>query len=194
MAALPWIVRELVPPPPRTAPSGLATVTTRILAGLPHSIVLTEDVRLIVTLATGDAILWRDADAAAVVTTSDEERTPPDRMDEGPRRRAPAALVVQRGRRVLATLPLALVGHRVTDSAGGFALDLVTLGWEIRAGSLRGGGDFGSFVSVAWKRVDGGAMRFESPRIHPRVAARQRPTLGPVPTHPGTVAAPGGHG
>jgi hypothetical protein len=191
MAALPWIVRELTPPPPRIAPNGMTAETTRILAGLPHSIVLAEDMRLIVTLATGDAVLWRDADATAVVTTSDEERTPPNASDESRSRRVPAALVVQRGRRVLATLPLALAAHRVTDPAGGFALELVTLGWKIRAGSLRGGGDFGSFVSLAWKRVDGGASRFEPPPIHPRVAARQRPTIGPVPTHPGTVAVPG---
>jgi hypothetical protein len=92
---------------------------------------------------------------------------------------------------VLASLPLALAEHRVIDPAGGFALDLVTLGWEISAGSLRGGGDFGSFVSFAWRRVDRGTRRFEPPPIHPEVAARQRPTIGPVPTHPGTATFPG---
>ena len=61
---------------------------------------------------------------------------------------------------------------------GGEVVELTIVDWDVRAGTVRGAGDFGSRLDVAFRRSDGGAARFEPPPVHPqlvrRLAAEQR--------------------
>jgi hypothetical protein len=54
-------------------------------------------------------------------------------------------------------------------------VELAILDWEVRAGSMRGAGDFGSFIELAWRRADQAVDTFRPAPVHRRVAER----LGP---------------
>ena len=54
----------------------------------------------------------------------------------------------------------------------GAMIDLWILGYALHAGTLREIGDFGSYVEVAWQRVDRGTDRFELSPLDPRVEER----------------------
>jgi hypothetical protein len=51
-------------------------------------------------------------------------------------------------------------------------IDLYVADWLLHAGCMRGPGDYGSFVEVAWRRVDRGANAFSLAPIDVHVAAR----------------------
>jgi hypothetical protein len=84
-------------------------------------------------------------------------------------------LFVLRGDQVLGSLPLVL-GYRGRVANDGLPpgvqLEVVALAWELRAGTLRGPGDSGARLALAWRRVDAAADAFAPPPVHPRVRAR----------------------
>lgn len=157
--------RHLVPPGPPPVPAGFTVVDSRILQGIPHTIALDGEFSLLLVVPTGLARSWLAAEATAVVSSSRPKLTPvspktPDTLDVA----AAARLVVQRAGAMSGTLPLvsgfsAVVPERA-DSPG-TKLRILILEWEIRAGSLRGPGDVGSRIVLAWRRIDQAGGTFD---------------------------------
>jgi hypothetical protein len=172
--------RELVPPAAPAAPGGFTPITEAVADGLPHVIALVPDLRLVLAVPTGLANAWREADPAAVVSSSDGELAPPPPHagdgETGALGRPPACLVALRGREVLGVVPLvAGVLRRLPDAGApgrGVTLEVVVLGWDLRAGSLCGPGDVGTRLALAWRPVGAGAAAFAPPATNPHVAAR----------------------
>jgi hypothetical protein len=152
--ALATVVRELVPA--ETAPLGseFTVVEPPLTGGLPALIPLGDELTAALVLPTGLAKTWRDADPTALVTSGDEQ-TAPASAPAVQRMRAPARLVVERQDETIATLPLIVgVPRRVSEGGReslGAVAEIVILGWEIRAGSLQGPGDAGSWIRLAWR-------------------------------------------
>ena len=169
------VTRYLVPDaPPKT--SGLTVTASPIRNGVPHAIALDSSTRVLVVVPTGVATLWRDADPMAPANLSRWETAPQgDAPDLPPAdfRRAPVRLVVQRAGTTLGCLPAVAGLHcLVTDDAGSARLEFVVVAWDIRAGSLRGPGDFGSFVTLAWREADRAVDHFSDPPPHPLLVPR----------------------
>jgi hypothetical protein len=177
------IARELVP---GTAPhpelDGLTRLRESMPAGLPHAISL-EGLRLVLVVPTGLALTWRAADPTAVVTQSAPELDAHDPAAPAAAPRVPARLILLGDGDVLESVALA-AGRRLwlpdTGSAAGVRIDLVVLGWDIRAGSLRGPGDVGSWIEFAWRVADRAADEFAAPRVSADVLERQ-PDEEPAP-------------
>jgi hypothetical protein len=156
----------------------LAPVSALLTSGLPQTIVLDGDVSLTLTLPTGVALQWRDAEPLALVSSSDVELEPytPDPGEPvGAVRRAPLRLLVLAGGRPVAAVPLVAGLHRTVPDQGGpdgVRIELEVARWEIRAGTLRSPGDFGSFVELAWGRADRGGDAFEPPPLNPMFLRR----------------------
>lgn len=173
------VQRYLVPDQKPTTPDGFTQVDVRILSGLPYPIPLNGDLQLIVVLPTGLAVPWRDVDATALASSSEAELSPAIPQVDftmADVTRAPFRLVVQQSRRTIGVVPL-VAGLRwvVPDSGSsnlGGQIELIILEWDIRAGSVRGAGDFGSRLSLAWRRADQAAARFSSPSINPILSQR----------------------
>jgi hypothetical protein len=95
--------------------------------------------------------------------------------------RAPIRLLLQQGAALSASIPLVAGLRRKVPDAGdaarGATLELAVIGWDIRAGSLRGSGDFGSRLDLAWRRADAADEQFEPPPLAPRVAQRLEPAM-----------------
>ncbi|GAA4878649.1 hypothetical protein [Actinomycetospora straminea] len=166
--------RLLVAPPDTGVPAGWTAVDEALLAGVPHRIPLTGDLVLLLVVPTGLATAWQGAPAAAVVTSS---RTglaarlgsaPGEPVPAPPH--SPARLVLLQARTVAGALPLVAAGRALlppTDAAAGLRIELLVREWDIRAGSLRGPGDVGSRLSLAWRRIDQGSAAWpvdEAPR------------------------------
>jgi len=90
--------------------------------------------------------------------------------------RAPVHLILRGAGEQLASVPLvAGMRRRLPDSGGaeqGVRIELIVTAWDIRAGSLRGQGDFGSRVELAWRRADRASDEFAAPVPGERVLAR----------------------
>jgi hypothetical protein len=137
------IERYLVPASEPADLTGFTRVTQPLVNGLPRAIPLDARLKLVVALPTGVATLWRDADPAAVVSQAGVADGPPLR-----------ALLIRDGA-VLASVPLVAGLARAIPDAGdpalGALIELRVLGWDVRAGCLRGAGDTTSFVDLAWR-------------------------------------------
>ncbi len=172
--------RLLVPDRKASAPDGFLAVTSAVQAGLPHIVALDEGTRLILTVPTGLAATWRDADPAAVVSRGDEQDVPSSGHPNEPigdAARAAARLLVQAAEVTIASVPLVAGLRSVAPDSGDRAarIELVILSWTLHAGSLRGRGDFGSRLSFAWRRADGPVDGFSSPPPNPVWLRRVEP-------------------
>lgn len=173
------VQRYLVSAQKLTTPDGFTQVDVRILTGLPYPIPLTSDLQLIVVLPTGLAVPWRDADATAIASNSEAELSPAIPQTDfiiGDVTRAPFRLVVQQSRRTIGIIPLVAGLRRVVPDSGfsnlGGQIELMILEWDIRAGSVRGAGDFDSRLSFAWRRANQSTTQFSSPPINSMLTAR----------------------
>jgi hypothetical protein len=174
--------RLLVPSDPPDLPDGFTTLQSAMVNGLPHPIDLPNGLRLTVTVPTGLLSDWIDADPTMVITTSDDESAPlppnPNGEIAGVARPG-ARLSARLSTAPLGTLPLSLRAARVLrddgDASAGAALEVVLLDWEIHAGTLRGAGDFGSSITLAWRRADQGVSAFGPPVINPFLILRLPP-------------------
>jgi hypothetical protein len=176
------IERYLVPERSTAVPEGLAVVAESILGGLPHVIRLDHDVSLLLVIPTGLALTWRDMDPATMVSTSAPELSPHRNDAYGPARdanRAPARLLVRAGETLTASVPLtAGVRTRIPQDGvpgRGVRIEMTVLSWDIRAGSLRGPGDFGSSIRLAWRKYDEGALHYSTPPVNPHLIPRLKP-------------------
>jgi hypothetical protein len=93
----------------------------------------------------------------------------------------PLRVLLQEGATLSASVPLLAGLRRIVPDDGnsetGATIELAVLGWDIRVGTLRGAGDFGSRVDLAWRRADKADEQFEPPPLSPRVAERLEPEL-----------------
>jgi hypothetical protein len=89
--------------------------------------------------------------------------------------RAPLRLVVERSNVVLGVVPFAAGLRQVVPNDGGtrgVAIEIVVLAWDLRAGTVRGPGDFGSRISLAWRTADRASAEFAPPPINANLARR----------------------
>jgi hypothetical protein len=177
------VARLLVPPVSTLAPEGFARIESILPSGLPATIELDRELSLVLTLPTGLAAPWRDAAADDIVATAEDDLAPlpgpPPTRD--PVAEAPLRLHLRRGSTVVAATPLG-VGARLRLPDGGDQLigtlvEVVLLDWIIRAGSIRGAGDAGSRLVLAWRRADGAVDQFSEPPINPHFEPRLPPVL-----------------
>lgn len=176
------VQRFLVPDSKPVAPEGFTEVRETILGGLPYTIQLDQEIKLILLVPTGLATVWRDADPTTIVTQSTGELAPATVATDseiGGVTRVPARLVMQSAGAIVASVPLAAGLRRMLPDAGdperGARIELAILAWDIRAGSLRGAGDFGSNIALAWRRADKAEESFSTPPISPQLIARLEP-------------------
>ena len=166
--------RFLVPEGRPPVPAGLARSRQVLVRGVPFAWPLDLEFGLVLFVPTGSAVLWRDADPTAIVADSqlDDALSVPHDPEASPR--APARILLRRGRTVIAAAPLVAGLWRVLPDGGNDAsiVELYVVSFRLAAGTLRGAGDYGSFVEVAWRRAAAGASGFAVPPIDPRVAER----------------------
>jgi hypothetical protein len=170
--------RELTGDPDLAAPAGFTLVDEPLVDGLPHRVALGSDFTAVLAVPSGLALTWRDADPIEPVTSSGTGLLPVagvlvDSPDVG---ELLARLFIIRDDAVLGALPLVLgLRARVPDDGvgeSGVQLELIVMSWEIRAGSMRGPGDFGARFSFAWRRLMPAPDLFTTAPVHPRVRAR----------------------
>jgi hypothetical protein len=177
------VVGYLVPPVSTLAPEGFARLETTLPRGLPATIDLDRELSIVLTLPTGLALPWRDAATEEVVATADDDLapmpSPPPARD--PVAEAPLRLQLRRGTALVASTPLG-IGARLRlpdggDPAVGTLLEVVLVDWLVRAGSVRGAGDVGSRLVLAWRRADRAIDHFSEPPVNPYFAPRLPPIL-----------------
>jgi hypothetical protein len=182
----------LVPAEPSPLPETMTALAEPLAAGLPQTIQLDRDVSLVVVVPSGLAVTWRDAASADPVSSAADELAPAQRDPAAPvgavDRAAPRLFVLLRGT-LVASAPLVAGSRRSLPDDGGAQgqlVELAILGWDIRAGTLRSPGAFGSRLELAWRRSDGAAASFEPPAINPQLrrrldrASRLESDLAPV--------------
>jgi hypothetical protein len=167
-------------------PAEMERVRLPLVQGLPQQVPLDAEFDLVLYAPLGNAVLLRDASPTALVSSSEPEGMPQLPVPAASQLLiaatqalvgTPARLVVRRVGTVLGALPLAAgVQRALPDDGGplGARLDIIVLGWALHAGTLRAPGDFGSFIELAWRRVDAGVDRFDLPKLDPRVAAHSQ--------------------
>ena len=172
----------LVSDPPTTPPADFQLRTQSVTTGLPATLTLSDGFQAMLLLPTGLARRWLDADPGALLATSADERLPYDpnaaeALALTPR--PPLRLLVRRNGRSLGAVP-ANVGviRRISDSGNavdGVVIEVVLQAWEIYAGSVRGAGNFGSSIQIAWRLADHASDTFGPPVTNQRVLLRRPP-------------------
>ena len=176
------VSRELVPAGAPVAPDGFNVVTTGLQGGLPHVVPFEGDFSALLVVPSGVAAIWRDTDVTDIVGSSDAEVIGTARMAEevGLVGRPAARVLLRAGGEVRASMPLAAGVRRRRPDSGepdqGTGAEVIVIGWQLCAGSLRGPGDFGSRIQLAWRRIDRGTDRFSPPVINPHLRARLEAT------------------
>jgi hypothetical protein len=175
----------LVPEHSTLVPDGFTRVDEPMTRGLPHIISLDRSTKVTFVLPSGLARAWRNAESADLVSASDEQHAPAvsdPLQPEGDVARPPIRLLIERGGQVLGAVALAAGLRQVVPNDGGVArgaaIELVVLGWTLRAGTVRGPGDFGSRITLAWRLADRGSNEFAPPPINPNLARRLAQTGG----------------
>lgn len=168
--------RILVPAAPRVVPDGFARVRQSLERGLPATFRLDPELALAVYAPTGDARLWRDLRGDEPVAIAADDDAPAAAVDPVDLvARAPVRLVLMRAGAVVTAVPL-VPGppRRVPDGGGaqGALIELAVIDYRIFAGNLRQAGDYGSFIDLAWRRIDRAPDRFTLPPLDLRVAER----------------------
>lgn len=183
MATPPIPVRRyLVSPQAPTTPEGFQRIDQSISSSLPQAIDLGDGLSLLLVVPSGLARPWREADPTSIVSHSKPELAafvPAASEVVGHVDRAPARLLMRIKGRTVASMPLVAGSRRMLPDSGqpdgGIRVELMLLGWDLRAGNLRGPGDYGSRISLAWRRADGAVEQFSTPPINPQLTPRLAP-------------------
>lgn len=173
------VVRYLVADGKPQPPEGFTLVDEPIIGGLPFTLQLDAETRLVVTLPNGLGLAWRDADPTSSVSMSDDQMdsTAPGQVEPiGDVTCPPLRFLMVRSGETIASVPLAVGVPRTLPDGGegdrGARVEVVLLSWDLRAGSLRGPGDFGSRVILAWRRADRATSSFAPPPLNPYLLRR----------------------
>jgi hypothetical protein len=168
--------RYLVPAQPAQPPGDAQVVDVLLLTGLPFGIPLGSDFALLLTFATGLATEWRGLDPHAVVSESSAEWTSraADSEPVGDVKTGRLSLALQRGGRTVTVLPMVSGRHTLVEPGdpGARRFDIWLVGWDLRAGTVRGPGDFGSRVRLAWRIADKSVASFAPVPVNPMIVAR----------------------
>ena len=159
------IDRFLVPEQP-VLPETFVRVRQDLVRGVPFEFPLSGDLSLALVVPVGNALLWRDADPSAVATDESGEispHTPPRGAD--PLERPPARLIVRQARAIRAVVPLAAGLTRIVPDGDGARtlLELAVISWRLHVGTIRGAGDYGSFVEIGWRPIGKAASQMVDP-------------------------------
>lgn len=179
------INRYLVPVEPPPLPPGSEIVDHALLNGLPHELALGAGATALLIAPSGVAITWRDADPTVVISAGGDSFRPNDPAQAAldPLTRPPARLLVRRSDgSLLGALPLVAqvpFALPLGEAETGPGLELILLFWDVRAGNLRGPGDFGGRIRLAWRRIDQAAASFAPRPPHPLLAFRPAPPEAP---------------
>ncbi len=170
-----YLVAEVKPLPPE----GFTLIDEPIVGGLPFTLQLDAETRLVVTMPNGLGQAWRDADPTSIVSKSDDQMaaTAPGQAEPiGDVTRPPLRFLIMRSGEIIASVPLVVGVSRTLPDGGendrGARVEVVLMSWDLRAGSLRGPGDFGSRVTLAWRRADGAVSTFSPPPVNPYLLRR----------------------
>jgi hypothetical protein len=173
------VSRYLVPDTEPAVPTGFAVLEQVITAGLPHTFSLDPLIRVHLVVPTGLAVTVRDVDPATVLTESDPQTSPyaPNPAEPtGAVERAPARLHVRIAGVVAGSLPLAAGARRLLRDTGsptdGVRVEMIVVSWRIHCGTMRGPGDYGSRLTIAWRRADAAVERFSTPPVNPLILRR----------------------
>lgn len=169
------ILHDLLLPEAVTVPADSSLARVPLTGGLPARLDLLTGVYAMLVLPTGVARQWWDADPADVVSTAADDRAP---YRPGRPPRPPLRLLVLRGTEVLGSVPLAVGLRRTCPDSGArrAAVEVTVVDWLVLAGTVRGPGDYGSFLTLAWRAADAGADAFDVPvRDHPGLRRREEP-------------------
>lgn len=176
--------RFLVPAEPPALPEEFQIVRSNMINGLPHYVDLPGSVRLKIVLPTGLMQPWLNVDPTALVATSEDELAPrPAEWAEeiGGAARPALRVGVTQANQGLGTVPFALHARRTLRNDGdpnqGSTLEIVMLEWRLFAGTLRGQGDFGSYVQFGWRTANRAVDIFGPPVINPYLWHRLIPLL-----------------
>jgi len=173
------VSRYLVPEDTPALPSGFSTVDQKITSALPFTIKLEQNLDAVLAAPTGLGATWRDADPAQIVSQSSME-TNPFSSDANAivadAIRSPIRLQIRYKGNALSTLPV-VAGYQTVlpahgDDDRGIRIQLVVLKWDLRAGNMRGPGDFGSQITLAWKHADQASNYFGPAPVHRYVRPR----------------------
>jgi hypothetical protein len=158
--------------------TGFTVVDQAMTAGLPHVVPINPQLSLVISLPSGLAATWRDADPSAVVSHSDLETAPQPATGALPveyAQRPPLRAYLRISGSTIDVVPF-VAGARVALPDGvappGAQFELHLLSWNICAGTVRGPGDFGSRISVAWRRADRAVMQYSTPPANTYVLRR----------------------
>jgi hypothetical protein len=176
--------RYLVPATLPDPPADAQVVDVPILSGLPFTIPLAGDMTLVLTFASGLAKEWRSMEAREVVAQSATEWEPRGE-NQNPlpdTKTGRLSLALQRAGRTVAVIPVVLGRQRLVEPGEPAAqrFDIWILGWDIRAGSIRGSGDFGTRLRLAWREADQSVRHFAPVPVNPFILLRLVPIFVPV--------------
>ncbi|HEY3499613.1 MAG TPA: hypothetical protein VGK73_33210 [Polyangiaceae bacterium] len=165
------VARYLVPARTNEVPESFTVLESSLGGGLPHKVDLSSGLSLSIALATGLADAFRRLPLDTVVSSSEPELAPFAELDDwasvDPVARCSLLIAVREQGAVVGTWPLVAGVTRVLGSA--VPLELVVVGWTLRAGNIVGSGEFGSWLALAYRRLDRGIARFSQPPPHPHV-------------------------
>ncbi|AIE86495.1 hypothetical protein [Fimbriimonas ginsengisoli] len=176
--------RLLVSADPPVLPDDFQIVRSNMVNGLPHYVDLTKNTRLKIVLPTGLLQPWLDSDPSALAATSEDEKAPhsTDAPEEiGGVSRPALRFAASIAGATIATAPFALGARRTLrddgDPATGAAIEVALLDWRVYAGTVRGPGDFGSYVQFGWRVANRAVDNFGPPVINPFLWHRLIPIL-----------------
>jgi len=179
MATAPIPTARLLVPDRLQLPPGFATATEVVTNGLPHRVALGE-LELVFTVPVGLMAQVVAVASDVVVASSEGTFAPAMAMDAG---RDP----VREGRlRVTArvagrsTVTAAVVANRVLAVPSAAEVldvryEVCCLAWSITAGALRGAGNHGATIEIAWRRADRAVGEFSTPPLPPTLVPRLPP-------------------